>query len=820
MIANSHGQNLQDHCIAVSKTAEALAKYNQLNDPEFSIDLIGPEFSIDLIEIVRLAGLYHDIGKCIKHFQSYIQKRSKTVQNQSPECEENDDNDIEFDQYPEHNYKMPMHHEISWAFLNKYLPNNHNAHFVLDAIYWHHPQPTMDNGYYYESDNEILANITDKDKKDILEFYCKLNEDNSPEHNETQTAINLHTQVPRRIHMVSKTEDISNTRYFTIRNLVKSCDQFISSLNKDTVHNIATGEKNIDIIIQDNFNLSSQKQPITPKEYRNERFDKQKKYAEACNTTGTHILPMPCGYGKTLIALQCIQKYDQRAIIVCPRNDIVHSTYKQIIKEIEQLQLKYSVSYSLTGGKIKNSYNTKSQTPFTTDITITNIDSILNPVYTPKNADQIISRIFCPTIIFDEFHEFTFTSDQDTHSVVLASFVDLMRCRHNFLTNARTILLSGTQSNINSLWDINESNTSNIIERGSPIHNNLYHVKIIQNHDELPNKIENNTLTAHSSIANSQREYSNRNYYLNVHSKFTDKDREQNDTKIQNIFGKDGKNNGQYNVSSAMILQAAKDISFQNHISTIISPESNLQFLGRINRWGEYSNSNVTFINLDFSDSSKIIKSEKSTIKTIYNLKLNELWSKFLLEHINNNNNKLTLKKFYEIYDKFYENYKTKIIPIYQTIYTNELRLLSTEFKYQKRKSKKPNTSFKTSCKNIRNVNRKTYWIIAKHQNNQNKWIDAPIEDHRLFVNKSGNMTINSKDLYDFFHNEFNNFCKTIKSLSKDDFPDWEKWYSSNKNLRNRIHIIVQNPSTPFPDIYRIYNSKIGLHNPEKLNPS
>ena len=120
-IAKSDGIDLYQHSKYVEEAALEILKQ--------SVD----DFKYNKYKnIISIASLLHDIGKCTKSFQKYLLTSKSTK------------------------FKY-LHNQIGWAFLSKHLIID-DIELILDAVYWHHG--VMNNDI---TNDDILESLNNDD---------------------------------------------------------------------------------------------------------------------------------------------------------------------------------------------------------------------------------------------------------------------------------------------------------------------------------------------------------------------------------------------------------------------------------------------------------------------------------------------------------------------------------------------------------------------------------------------------------------------------------------------------------------------------------
>jgi CRISPR-associated endonuclease Cas3-HD len=604
LLAKSSGITLHDHSISVGINAcKVLEKI-------YSDDIVK-----DKMEIVRISGLMHDIGKNTDVFQKKLKKHLTEEKNKF------------------------LHNEIGWAFLFEYLNVSNNVlDTIIDAVYWHHGIINK-MGKHYSDD--ILKSISIKDIDYMKEMVVSL------------LGVEFLLEEPRSDDMDYKKKTPS---YYTVDSLVNADNHIIRTC-------IICGDR-LSSIMEDcntSFDFEYNKRLLKDTKFKidtysgglSERFLKQLNISETCGETT--IVKAPAGFGKTLLGLMWNKDSDKKLIWVSPRNTITSSTYKGIIKELSQLGMDNVKVECFFSGEVKF----KNYDDGIADIMVTNIDNFISPTVDAKNSDTAF-LIDCSDVVFDEYHELL------TESALYSSFTNIMRVR-NLYTNSKTLLLSATPTMMNFLWD-NKFNPKtkimpSLTEHYPAIHTNRYKVKFV---DTLKVNTEN-SLVIVNSIKHSQDQMDRYNCSDILHSKFTTDDI---NSKLDNLFITNGynvevKHTG--NTIGTLIIQASLDISFNHLYEMVFSPEATIQRIGRCDRWGNLHDSTITFCRPSSME-------ELSVIKLLYDRNLCDMWYDFLQENIKYD---VSLDEMYVLYNRFNEIHNKSIIKFIKSKNTSSLDLLS-----------------------------------------------------------------------------------------------------------------------------------------------
>jgi CRISPR/Cas system-associated endonuclease/helicase Cas3 len=404
--------------------------------------------------------------------------------------------------------------------------------------------------------------------------------------------------------------DSPANRYAIIyRSILISSDRISSQLSHENVKRAIEDDEFCNSLIETSKKTFDF---IPPIHYDKKRVDLQIDIAKKCNENGTFIVKAPAGFGKTLVGLAWSLPRVNKLLWVCPRNVIVESVYDSILCEIENMGLsgKVSVELFVTGERKK--YTNFEKPVFKSDIVVTNIDNFLSPI--AKNKFGIWGyEILKRDVVFDEFHEFI------TENALFSGFVEIMKIRHQIIS-CSTVLLSATPSDFNFLWD-NPMKKTHILpnenEHYPAAHQKKYTLKFIKE-DEVVK--QNNSFIITNSIHNAQLKKKELGVDLLIHSDFLEEDKRENMKTLFEHYKKNSKLKEKPSVVSSPIMQASMDISSLFLYQSPLSPEADIQRVGRCCRFGEYDNPMVLFFRIE-----KEKRSESKAIETLYSLQLNKI---------------------------------------------------------------------------------------------------------------------------------------------------------------------------------------------------
>ncbi len=754
LLAKSNGLSLIEHSKIVKEYSLKL----------FSNIIEEGDIQNQYSDVIRYASLLHDIGKLTINFQKFLNGKKK-----SP------------------GYKF-RHNEIGWAFLSKYLSNDflgdsHLREMLLNIVYWHHG---ISNKISKHTDVEILSSLEEESINNMLEYLqeCvdmfQINEE-----------IDESVQIKSPLYFPDDNVMANNLFILNLlRSIVVTSDRNVSHINnlEELTDDV------INSLMNDYFGSNEFVEIKDTKFDGSDRFELQKSIVEKIEEGSTTLVKAPAGFGKTLIGTMLGFKSNKKIMWVVPRNSIAESLYKSILEEFNNLNINCSIQLILSG-EIKETNNTNLK-EYESKVIVTNIDNFLAPNIKNDIMDSS-SLLFGCTVVFDEFHELV------TNSALMSLFVSIMKSRHR-LTNSTTLLLSATPIDCFSLWDGLSKKTTILPEKEKhypSAHNEKYKINCYSEDISIPPNT--NSLCIKNTIRDSQIEKSNGNYYLLMHSKFTEEKRKDNFNKLLEGYGKNSElNNSKSNVVGTHMLQASFDISFNSLYENVLSPQSTLQRTGRVNRWGKIKE--VCNIN--------IIHKKESTIKNIlYNNDLSNVWFKYISKY---NGKELNLDELYIIYNSFSNEYSKEIKNYINTVHRESIKGLSyiypIKFDDNKKINNNKNNVIITAGSNkLRSVvNNNEIFYIVKKENSDSEWV-GPFNE--IVYNNDFSKEFDERD------NIFNSrMIKTIENyLLYDERFDYSDIFNNAKyrkssNIDN-FRIQCKKSNTPYIVYNRYYSEELGV---------
>lgn len=745
--ANSGGQPLLDHSRLVGRLAREMGRQAGLDEV--------------LLRQVEFAGYAHDLGKAVSYFQDHL----------DGDGEESNALD------------KPRHHEISWAFLASRLSlGNHNEP-IFNAIYWHHARPVDDKGDYCESRDAILVLITKADIKRVEALFdalrCSEGFDTRSEPQERDEP------VPPLMFDDGALASNSNARVLAIRTCLIAADRCVSALTPAEFSALGKDENSLSDFVSNLIGECHACDPSVPPDYDKIRFDTQRECAARAASNRTTVVRAPAGFGKTIVGVLWGLALGRRMLWVCPRNAVAQAVFQNTKREVEALGLKLSMELHLSGER-KEFIGEAAD--FGSDIIVTNIDTVLSPMVDNRKAGRLFT-VLASAVVFDEFHEFA--SDQP----LFAAFVTLMRARHNLCTKSKSLLLSATPSCLDVMWGDNSAFLPDQQNHYPPAHSGSYHVSIT---DDIPAPLPG-SLSVVNSVSKCQELFRLQGFSHILHSRFTDSDRSLKMNAIFRDFGKGGTGVAEGRTAvSALVIQAAMDVSFQHLADSVCSPESTLQRIGRCDRWGTYQEAKPSILLACCTANN-----EDAAIRTVYDAKLSVLWREFLKAEIGAGRT-LSLVEIYALYNRFCQIHRMEIVGYLKECYREGMKWLA---EYAPVKFKGPAEEDATRRgRSLRNPFGSYFFSVRR---TSGPWLgpDDLMDEGRELKNRfeqrdrqrllldGGNMRSCVKGLYDA------SFTRYRRYLKRTTLPGTLKhWFR-----------LARSSETPLPDFTREYDSEIGL---------
>lgn len=732
----------------------------------------------EIIELVKISGLVHDIGKLTHMFQQILLNNKKT------------DFENKF-----------RHNEIAWAFLFKYLnlPSKLKK-FIINNVYWHHG--ISNKLSQYTSDEILYSNVVSDDTIEAMKEIVinLLGESYIKENDNTAKSPAYYIYDSDNIH------DEYNEKFTLIHTCVISGDRIVSELETEYNDFDLTKTEHLNALdkrINQNTNKDNNFE-LKDFPYGNEnikRWEKQNEIVDNCGKTT--IVKAPAGFGKTLIAMIWLSKDKRKTIIVCPRNVVAKSNYRSIINELKAFNItNVTVELYLTGEVVEKNHNGEGE--FNSDIIVTNIDNFESPTY-KDNISSRLHTIMSANVVFDEYHEFV------SALPLYGNFVNIMRVRHRYC-DAKTMLLSATPVDIKYLWDGDENNKTTVLPDDDN-HYDASHDKkyIIRVTDGFNYDVKGSDITICNSISEAQYMKHRINSNTLFHSELTPDTRELVYDYIMDNYGKHSNNSeNKDSVVSSLITQASLDVSFHKLYDSLLSPETALQRIGRCNRFDSFISKSIytLFRMKDRNNPNKNSQAELSVLNNFYTRKLSDAWFDEMEQY---NGMELTLDEIYKIYNNHVNKFHKERKALFSRMYLYSLSSLSSVYPYKFTKEKDDDVITAGSNK-LRSVGSETFYIVKSYNSDE-------------YVGPFTTPIYNSYES-DFREdgNTLHRMKQTIKAIVKsgDDRFDYDELTKTKQRFErlslDALRKYGKKSNTPYIRFDKVYHPDYGVINQNLLN--
>lgn len=617
--ANTHLQLLSEHLFAVGYVAQQLlGRLTTVNTGE--------------IEAVFVAGCLHDIGKIDPAFQDWVRNpKKKGVETE--DGQHIDEGKFSFEKHPRHNEISILLYQLLDSTSFKEISTGYkNA--IKHAIYWHHTKPfrkedvkdpqksefSIFGGIYKKFNNSLgsqaFAKIIEKTQRllqqvgEIDSKYRDIEESVITKIYSKSVDLDLldnykGTPLPsyKSYGLEDRIDDyrqqvISNALHDRIRACVISADRLISGLSAEELHEHIrqqTLQCLVDEALLVESSLCSQIQTCMTRFLPGERTNKQHEIAsQLSKVSDIAVLAGPAGCGKTKIALEwAMLKNAQQIIWICPRVQVCQGLFLELTSD--QYLPGANIEINTGEFKYKGEWGREIEEDdyFSGDIVITTIDQIFSSIITHTKVNTLIN-ILNAHVVFDEFHEY----------VVMPAFnllfAELVECKKSQGSAANTLLVSATPHYF-FLRTVLEIQPEDVIEM--PSFNSSKYLIEFKLFDETQEGENNplysaqsgNTIVISNTAQTAQKSFVRNQNVENavlLHSKFKKSDKHKLFSEVFESFKKNGTRKFEV-LRSGPIVQASLNITCDYMISELTTAENFLQRLGRLDRFGVNSITNI-----------------------------------------------------------------------------------------------------------------------------------------------------------------------------------------------------------------------------------
>ena len=677
LYANTHLQTLAEHLFAVGYVAEQLHRRLITNN--------------DHSEAIFVTGCLHDLGKIDPAFQEWaINPKKKAFE--AEDGQHIDDAKFSFDKHPRHNEISVLLYELLDPIGFKDI-NTANKMAIKHAVYWHHAKPYRkekdpDFASYGGIHKKLSGNLSSlsfaelvvkaqKLLKDLSEMDCRYRaiEDSflakiySEEVDLDLLARIKTTPLPTyksyeaNDRIESYQQQIKENAFNNIiRACVISADRLVSGLSAADLHehikfntlaNLIHETLLLESTICSHIETCLTRFPI------GERSSKQREVAQKLSKVpGVAVLAGPAGCGKTKIALEwALLKNAQQIIWICPRVQVCQGIFDDLTSnDYFELSLP-SLKIEINTGEFKytNEWNKPTEELFSGDIVITTIDQIFSGIISHNNIDTLV-KFLNAHIVFDEFHEYI------AMPAFNLLFAELVACKQQQEGRANTLLVSATPHYF-YLKSVLGIEPEDIIAMTS-FNPSTYRIDFMvfdetrqDDSNPLYQRQNGNTIVISNTAQAAQKSFirnQDENSVL-LHSKFKKRDKQIWFNEVFESFKKDGTRKFDV-LRSGPIVQASLNITCDYMVAEITTAENFLQRLGRLDRFGDNTNTNVYCIAVpEPIHQGKGTGSSARFLARQYSFAATKTWYQFLqAEQLEDKI--IQLPELYALYQKFHDS--------------------------------------------------------------------------------------------------------------------------------------------------------------------
>ncbi|SDG97554.1 CRISPR-associated helicase/endonuclease Cas3 [Nitrosomonas sp. Nm132] len=676
LYANTHLQALAEHLFAVGYVAEQL------------LARLTPD-NKNGADATFVAGCLHDAGKIDPAFQDWV-RNPKKKDCQAEDGQHINDTKFSFEKHPRHNEISVLLYQLLDPVSFKGISTGHkNA--IKHTIYWHHAKPyrkekdpefstfggihkkfngnlgSLQFSEIVEKAQRLLQQIGEIDQKYrntetslINRIYCETVDLDSLANIKTTPLPNYKTyELENRIDDYRQ-QITANALHNLMRACVVSVDRLISGLSAEDLHNhvrYQTLHRLVDETLLSESSLCSQIQSCMTQFPSSERTSKQHEIAvQLSKVNDVAVLSGPAGCGKTKIALEwAMLKNGQQIIWICPRVQVCQGLFLELTSE----QYLPDTNIEINTGEFKYTRKwgkgTAEDDFFSGDIVITTIDQVFSTIITHTKVNTLIN-VLNAHVVFDEFHEYI------AMPAFNLLFAELVECKKSQGRLANTLLVSATPHYF-FLDAVIGIQPEDIIEMPSfnpskySIEFKIFDEILQDESNPLYYEQSGNTIVISNTAQTAQKSFirnQNAENAILLHSKFKKSDKHKLFDEVYESFKKNG--TPKYNVLRAgPIVQASLNITSDYMVSELTTAENFLQRLGRLDRFGANSATNIYCVAVP-----ELIHQGKGTgaaarfLNRQYSFAATKVWYRFLqTEEIENQT--IQLPKLYSLYRKFHE---------------------------------------------------------------------------------------------------------------------------------------------------------------------